>query len=205
VTTRENGDGNIVVDGKRRRRKTNHRPSGADEPAKTLTKNTHSDGALVVSSKHPPIDADEPATTVRGGGEGHAAPALLVHDRHPISRPDEPSFTITTKGDGRGAQGACVVAWPWDRPSTTVTTREAVPPPGHHPESGSILSMPGAVKLSERAAAILQGFPEDWVFSGDTKKARWAQIGQAMPPGLSHAVASSIAAWFGLGSKESAA
>lgn len=67
-----------------------------------------------------------------------------------------------------------------------------VRPPGHHPETGSILSVPNAVILSERAAGILQGFPESWVFSGDTKKARWSQIGQAMPPPLSHAVGTSV-------------
>lgn len=138
----------------------NHRPSRDDAPARTLTRNTHSDGAL------------------------------LVHARHPISEADQPSRTITTKGDGRGAQGACVLAWTWDRPSTTVTTREAVPPPGHH--DASILSMPGAVKLSEKAAAILQGFPESWVFSGKTKAARWSMIGQAMPPPLAEAVARQV-------------
>lgn len=208
ITTRENGDGNIVVAGRARRRKTNHRPSHADEPAKTLTKNTHSDGALVVNQRGDGSVRDQtldaPAHTVTAAKRGNEK-LLLENAKHPINRPDAPSFTVTTKGDGRGAQGACVVEWPCDRPSTTVTTREAVPPPGHHPESGSILTMPGAVKLSEVAAGILQGFPEGWLFSGDTKKARWAQIGQAMPPGLSFAVASSIAAWFGIESKETAA
>jgi DNA (cytosine-5)-methyltransferase 1 len=102
---------------------------------------------------------------------------------------------VTTKGDNRGAQGATTLKWPWNRPSTTVTTRAGLPPPNHHPESGSIMSQPNAVVLSERAAAILQGFPEDWLFAGKTKKARWSQIGQAMPPPLAHAVATSIARW----------
>lgn len=48
------------------------------------------------------------------------------------------------------------------------------------------------VLLSERAAAILQGFPESWVFVGRTKKARWSQIGQAMPPALAEAVARAV-------------
>jgi DNA (cytosine-5)-methyltransferase 1 len=163
VTTGENGDGNIIVEARAgRRKKTNHRPSSWDEPAKTLTRNTHSDGAL------------------------------LTNQKHPSNRADEPSFTVTTKGDGRGAQGACVVAWPWDAPSTTIAVDDRIPPPGHHPESGSILSQPNAVKLSERAAAILQGFPEDWLFSGKTKKARWAQLGQAMPPALAEGVARAV-------------
>jgi DNA (cytosine-5)-methyltransferase 1 len=49
------------------------------------------------------------------------------------------------------------------------------------------------VRLSETAAAILQGFPDGWKFCGKTKSARWSQIGQAMPPPLAEAVARSIA------------
>ena len=49
-----------------------------------------------------------------------------------------------------------------------------------------------AVVISEKAAAILQGFPDDWTFCGSSKKARWSQIGQAMPPPLAHAVAKSV-------------
>jgi DNA (cytosine-5)-methyltransferase 1 len=54
------------------------------------------------------------------------------------------------------------------------------------------MSSPNAIVLSERAAAILQGFPEDWLFAGATKKACWSQIGQAMPPPLAHAVARAV-------------
>ncbi len=54
------------------------------------------------------------------------------------------------------------------------------------------MPLPDAVLLSERAAAILQGFPHGWVFAGETKKARWSQIGQAMPPALAEAVARAI-------------
>lgn len=54
--------------------------------------------------------------------------------------------------------------------------------------------MPNAVILSEKAAAILQGFPRRWKFTGKTKKTRWSQIGMAMPPPLARAVATSIVA-----------
>lgn len=62
----------------------------------------------------------------------------------------------------------------------------------HHDEDFAIMSLPDAILLSERAAAILQGFPEIWVFVGRTKKARWSQIGQAMPPALAEAVALAV-------------
>lgn len=46
---------------------------------------------------------------------------------------------------------------------------------------------------AQKAAAILQGFPDGWRFEGKTKASRWSQIGQAMPPPLAEAVARSIA------------
>ncbi len=104
--------------------------------------------------------------------------------KHPASRPDEPSMTITTNGARH--QGNCL-EWPWDRPATTVHEDPRLAPPGHH--DGSDRSKPNAIVLSEKAAAIIQGFPEDWHFAGATKKSRWAQIGMAMPPPLAEAVA----------------
>lgn len=178
VTANEWGDGNVLACGA-------HRPSRADAPARTLTKNRMGDGAiLAIADMFAPSSDPEPP---RGWSATARGQQTTSADRHP------PSIAVTTKGDGRGAQGACVVAWPWDRPSTTVTTRDVVPPPGHHPETGSILSQPNAIKLSERAAAILQGFPERWIFVGKTKRSRWAQIGMAMPPALAEAVGRSIA------------
>lgn len=132
---------------------------------------------------------DEPAGVVtanRNNGDGNV---LMVNDKHPISRADEPSFTVTTKGDGRG--GACVLEWPWDRPATTVSCDDRIGPPEHH--EGSFLSATNAIRLSEKAAAILQGFPSGWHFCGKTKRSRWSQIGQAMPPPLAEAVGRSIA------------
>ena len=105
--------------------------------------------------------------------------------------PDAPATTVQAREDRVGS-GSPVLDWPWPRPATTVTCRPGLAPPGHYDESFAILSLPDAVILSERAAAILQGFPEGWHFAGDTKKARWEQIGQAMPPALAEAVARSV-------------
>jgi DNA (cytosine-5)-methyltransferase 1 len=146
---------------------------------------------------NPASTPDEPAYTIDAKERGARGGAcLLLNDKHPINRADEPSFTITTKGDGRGAQGACVLEWPWDRPATTVTAdpNGRMGPPNHY--DGSRYSHPNAIKLSERAAAILQGFPESWHFAGKTKASRWDQLGMAMPPPMAAAVARSIVAWF---------
>lgn len=172
----------------------NHQSSNADAPARTLTKNTHSDGAL------------------------------LVHERHPLSHADDVARCITA-GDGGGARGSRVVEWPWDRPATSVLADDRLPPTGHHHGSFlsareldrpattvcagiDKISRPGqsnsrdgtsqstnAIKLSQRAALILQGFPDGYFIAGKTKRARWSQIGQAMPPPLSAAVFKSIKRW----------
>jgi DNA (cytosine-5)-methyltransferase 1 len=118
--------------------------------------------------------------------------ALLVHPRHPINVVDAPSHTITTKGNGRGAQGASVLAWPWDQPvGLSASSEDALKPVEPSESEGSPAC---AVRLSETAAALLQGFPAGWVFAGRTKASRWSQIGQAMPPPLAQAVARSILA-----------
>lgn len=109
-------------------------------------------------------------------------------NRHPSSRPNAPANCVTS---GPTRQGNTLL-WPWDRPSTTIQADDRIAPPGHHDESFAARTLPGVVQLSELAATILQGFPESWVFAGETKKARWSQIGQAMPPPLAAAVACSI-------------
>ena len=119
--------------------------------------------------------------------------ALLLHDKHPINRPDSPSYAIRAR-DGGGAQGAMAMHWPWDRPSTTLTTRDEVAQCHRSGNRGESQSM-AAIKLSERAAAVAQGFPEGWQFAGKTKRSRWAQLGQVMPPPLAAAIASAIRTW----------
>lgn len=143
---------------------------------------------------HPPSLPNRPAGTIAASMPGNGGNVLLTNRKHRINRSDEPSYTVTTKGDGRGAQGACAMEWPWDRPSTTVTARDEVPQFNRNGRRGMSQSA-NAIKLSERAAAVLQGFPENWQFVGKTKRSRWSQIGQAMPPPLAHAVGLSVAEW----------
>ncbi|MFG2938472.1 DNA cytosine methyltransferase [Streptomyces sp. NPDC048282] len=50
----------------------------------------------------------------------------------------------------------------------------------------------GYPKLTPEQVAILQGFPADWQFAG-SRTARYRQIGNAFPPPVAQAVASSIA------------
>lgn len=112
------------------------------------------------------------------------------------SDPEKPARVVGTSSlsDGNllcGMPSGAGAEWPWDRPATTVRDRDELSQPGRDGRAGESQSA-SAIILSEKAAAILQGFPETWVFVGKTKKARWSQIGQAMPPALAHAVAESI-------------
>lgn len=100
-----------------------------------------------------------------------------------------------------GHAGARLLAWPWDRPATTVTTTAAIGAPGrrspgHGVPKGSQGGVGSVRKLSERARAILQGFPDGWEFVGRTQKSRAGQIEMAMPPPLAEDVALAIRNWF---------
>jgi DNA (cytosine-5)-methyltransferase 1 len=123
---------------------------------------------------------------------GEPVQAKFQRDRQ-SPNPDRPARTITAK-----QRGDAILEWPWDRPATTVVCDERMAPPGRHHGAG-YHSSPNAIRLSERAVAVLQGFPPTWRFCGSSKRRRWQQIGQAMPPALAGAVAWSILDWFGLG------
>lgn len=184
--------------------------SDIDSPARSITTQCRAPGHATTimlrepSSKDPAATPDEPSPTIKAGG-GHTGPHVMLTPesgrkvrrtpRVPQSERsmpvDQPATTVQAREDRKGS-GSSVLDWPWPRPATTVTSRPGLAPPGHHDESFAIMSLPDAVILSERAAAILQGFPEGWHFAGDTKKARWSQIGQAMPPALAEAVARSV-------------
>lgn len=195
-----------------------HRATGLDEPVGTIRSGGegHSAPQIVIntSSKHPPSQLDEPAmtSTLRGGSGGGSNRALQLDGDSPrkggsrkrdhgrvaqgnrVGNPDLSAATIVAKAPRVGGGGDKVLAWPWDRPATTVHADDRLSPPGHHDESFAVRSLPNAIVISELAATILQGFPEDWTFIGKSKDARFSQLGQAMPIPLAHAVAESVVA-----------
>lgn len=63
------------------------------------------------------------------------------------------------------------------------TIAEAAPEPG----------FAGMPRLTVRMGARVQGFPEDWVFTG-SKTSMWRQVGNAFPPPVAHAVGLQILA-----------
>lgn len=90
---------------------------------------------------------------------------------------DAPSPTVT------GNTGL----WVFDRPATTtIACDPRVFQPGGHHEPGKQSENAILVQLEE--AAILQGFPPDYPWQGATNKARFQQVGNAVPPPLAAAV-----------------
>jgi site-specific DNA-cytosine methylase len=123
---------------------------------------------------------------------------LTAHDRHTPPDPELEIHRETNRLLARCASALEALVLRVER-LTAVTafagnvvndgSRAASAPNEHEGHLG-----PNAVKLSELAGTILQGFPENWVFAGKTKRSRWSQIGQAMPPPMAEAVGRSIAA-----------
>lgn len=187
VGTSTLSDGNVLTTTDQATRKS-HKPSKkprashADEPAGTVTTTNNGNGGILFDGPdHRPTSMDEPAKTITRNTHSDGALLLLpwvehgkrrrkdvraANDAHPACEAGEPARTVCINGD---------------RDSTMLVLRER--------NDGG----PNAIKLSEKAASILQGFPESWVFVGRTKRARWAQLGMAMPPGLAEAVGRSIA------------
>lgn len=148
----------------------NHRATTPDEPAKTLTKNTHSDGSLLREAEGHPIARPEGvAPTIRGGGSGHSAPQVVLAEsrlvgawkngNHLPSRVDEPALTVTAAG---------------------------------HSSASSVLL------LNEKHPINAQDEPSMTVCAKDRGGAQGAralaQLGMAMPPPLAEVVARAIAA-----------
>lgn len=150
------------------------------------------------------LNADAPAPTVTSNtwhqGESAARPSQRKWGQlqRAMSVLDEPAATVTgtcgaiaafasSEYRSRIAAGLAA-AGVLDRPATTVDTRNALSAAGHHDSNKR-----GAVRLSIEQLAALQAFPEEFVFTG-TKTQRHRQVGNAVPPPLAAAVASSVRA-----------
>jgi site-specific DNA-cytosine methylase len=182
---------------------SSHRWSEMDEPGLTICsreKGGPGGGNVLrmMDDGFPPSHIDEPARTVTtrssGGGNRMLVEPITANAKHPPNQLDAPSQTQGAKERGNGAS---ILAWPWDRPATTVCAENWIPQPGHTNTSmdkykGKPYQGWHAIVLSERARARLQGFPDGWVFAGKTKRSRSAQIGMAMPPRLAEHVARAV-------------
>jgi len=122
-----------------------------------------------ITSKHRPDTVKLLRAIPPDGGSRSALPPEMVRDCH-------------KSVDGfRDVYGRL---W-WDRPSVSITARCRTPSCGRftHPEQHRGLSV--------REAALLQSFPDDWIFEGPFDD-KYKQIGNAVPPLLAKAIAENI-------------
>lgn len=118
-------------------------PESGDEPSRTITTKAFFNHLLSVvpsRKKRPP--------STKGSQSSRTMPG------------DSPATTVCAREDRIGS-GSPVLDWPWSRPSTTVTTRNAIPPPrsppgvGQHPVAAQ---RGGAERARRRDPARLPGY-----------------------------------------------
>ena len=152
-----------------------------DEPSATIRAGTHGQGGW--SPRHRAgyvVDPDGPAPMLFMGGPaterspgGGGVHQWSVADDDPHAG-DAPSQTIDSSGE-------------WHRPG-----RHSVGEPSRGPHSPTYLR-----RLTVREAARLQAFPDWFCFAG-SMTARYAQVGNAVPPLLAWHVANAVRGAMGL-------
>lgn len=146
-----------------------------------------------------PRDADEPAHTVTGMGN-----AVWVQ-RSNYSAGGMKGQTSAERGRTLRSLSAPSVAltgkppsWTHERPATSVNGDPRIAQLGRHDPNVSGSQYGSAtVRVTPEEAAILQSFPADYPWQGNsdkpnTKGARYQMIGNAVPPLLAEAILRSI-------------
>lgn len=127
-----------------------------------------------------------PAQTIT---QGHLYRWEFVNGNQPNAArggPHEPAPTI------HFGHNLNEVSWVTSRPATTVQ-RDRIGRPGHKDRSsdGEPQFAVDSVRVTVEEAAILQGFRPDYPWQG-TKTARFAQVGNAVPPPMAAAVVGAL-------------
>ena len=149
--------------------------------------------------------SEGPSTTVAaqwGGGAGNAGPWIVGAGVTGESRPrtmDRPAATVSTKGTQylMGAKPELL-----DRPSACVSATEVKgtngKADGRWTASGGPIRVSdtlwmatGRRRLTVEECAILQGFPDDYPWTG-TKTSQYRQVGNAVPPILAEVIGRAI-------------
>jgi site-specific DNA-cytosine methylase len=145
-----------------------YRTTDADTPAATIVSQIPRVGAgagvqITFNERHAPAQPDAPAPTMGAKYRGQAAQVLDMSEgdlpqSQRVEALDEPARTVQAREDRQ--QKGMMLEWPWSRPSTTLQADPRLQPPGHNDRLWRARSKKNAVLLSERSAAILQGFPD---------------------------------------------
>lgn len=180
-------------------RRKGMRPIGAPEPTARLTLRDAFPNWLAEAV----VDSDLPDGAIRFRDE-EIPGAFKLADLHITRRPDAVSlaryraipaggnrhhlpYDLQTPGWRKNKSGAGDVMgrlW-WDRPSVTIRTEF------FKPEKGRYLHPSQDRPITHAEAALIQGFPEHFLWCG-TKASIARQIGNAVPPPLARAIATHL-------------
>jgi DNA (cytosine-5)-methyltransferase 1 len=184
-----------------------------DEPAPTITsagskvganlswvlhtnRDQRADGSRQTADpQSAPAPAPAPALTSKSGGQwvlrtsfgkpaaGPKDAGTGSHGTHEMDPSKRPAHVVTSKAKDW-------IAWPTERPATTVQGDPRVGRPGHKDrDKGERQFEQDSVRITVQEAAILQSFPADYPWQG-TKTKQFEQCGNAVPPLLAEHVLS---------------
>lgn len=139
---------------------------------------------------------DEPAATVRFGARLNTvewqfdgdAPKPKAYNRRDQrdNRTGKPVRHISTSEPAPTISGESRNdSWVHDRPATTLQGDPRIAQPGHKRDAANPDApgrMEGSVRVSLEEAAVLQSFPPDFPWQGNTQSSLFRQVGNAVPP-----------------------
>jgi DNA (cytosine-5)-methyltransferase 1 len=166
---------------------------GWAEPATLLT--SHGAGGVEVGPRRRSMTHPSCAVKSASGqwrvkpSPGGAAPRRRAEARRKVRAPAACERHAELRRRGTAGAEASRPDWPYHRPATTLLADPRVTAPGSWPRAGRraelVRSRP--LRVTPEQAALLQGFRHDYPFQG-SRSARFAQIGNAVPPPLAEAV-----------------
>ncbi len=85
-----------------------HAMSKRSKPARTITRNTHGDGSILVNDKHPPTNAGGVSPTLGAKERGQGGQVLVLNAKHAPTPAGSPISTIRSGGEGHSAPNTVI-------------------------------------------------------------------------------------------------
>ena len=135
---------------------------------------------------HPPVPTH--AAVPRPALFGRREPWITMIDG--IGRRDDAEAWIAERLRNKPGNTTDDGRWVLTRPATTIAGWARMPHPGQNTSrfNQATKTRSEGMLLTEDEGLTLQGFPADYPIAGTNQRARWSQIGNAVPPPLAKAL-----------------